>query len=92
MDTTVELIQDERVMESKESERKALSRVIDEAGMTDPEVVVILKDIMLNAYTANPKTGDYYPDFSTRLQAIRAWHKFKSGNPDVQVQIANIFP
>ena len=92
MSQEIILAQNESALVSKESERQALSKTIDESGMTDRVVVETLKEIMNDAVTANPKTGEYYPDYSTRLQAVKAWHKFKSGSPDVSIQIANVFP
>lgn len=92
METELVLAQNESALVTKEAERKALSKTIDEAGLTDDVVVDVLKEIMEDAITANPKTGEYFPDYSTRLQAVKTWHKFKSGSPDVQIQIANVFP
>ena len=92
MTAEVTLVTNDDNLVTKEQERRALSRVIEDSGMTDEAVIDVLKEIMYDAITANPKTGEYFPDYSTRLQAVKTWQKFKSGNPDVQIQIANVFP
>lgn len=73
-------------------ERASIIQAMDEHWLSDKFVVWILKDVMLNSVTANPKTGEYYTDYGTIHQAIKTWHKMKTGAPDMQIQIANIFP
>lgn len=92
MNTDIEVVSNEKSLMTKDEERKVLSRVMEDAGLTDEAITAVLKDIIYNAVAPNPKTGEYYEDFSTRLSAIKTWQKFKSGNPDVQIQIANVFP
>ena len=65
---------------------------MEEHGITDDYIAGTMKDIMDNAVTANPKTGDLLVDYGVRLQAVRAWHKITSGKPDISIQIANVFP
>lgn len=65
---------------------------MEEHGITDDYIAETMKDIMDNAVTANPKTGDLLVDYWVRLQAVRAWHKITSGKPDISIQIANVFP
>lgn len=65
---------------------------MEDAGITDEYVAETMKDIMDNAVTANPKTGDLIVDYWVKLQAVKAWHKITSGKPDISIQIANVFP
>ena len=65
---------------------------MEDAGITDEYVAETIKDIMDNAVTANPKTGDLIVDYWVKLQAVKAWHKITSGKPDISIQIANVFP
>lgn len=61
-------------------------------GLTDDYVAWVLKHIMENAVTANPKTGELIEDFGVKLQAAKAYLKETSDKPDFQIQIANVFP
>lgn len=65
---------------------------MEDAGINDEYIAETMKDIMDNAVTANPKTGDLLVDYWVRLQAVKAWHKITSGKPDISIQIANVFP
>lgn len=71
-------------------EKAPLSVVLDEKGLTDEYLATQLKYIVENAVTATNK-GDIIEDFSTKLRAIAQVHKMKTNQPDVQIQIANIF-
>ena len=65
---------------------------MENVGIDDDYIAENLKDIIDNAITANPRTGDIMVDYWTRLQWIKAWHKIASGKPDISIQIANVFP
>lgn len=74
------------------SDKSEIIQAFEEVWLSDKYLATVLKDIIDNAITANPKTGEYYEDYSTKLSAIRAYHKMKTWAPDVSIQIANIFP
>lgn len=72
--------------------KDAVTIAMEEIGIDEHYIAENLKDIIDNAVTANPKTGDLLVDYSTRLQWVKAWHKMVSGKPDISIQIANVFP
>lgn len=91
VDTSQEVVIHNRWLPEKIPEA-GIVKAFEDAWLTDEYAAKEMKDIIDNAVTANPKTGEYYTDFNTKLSALRAWHKMKTGAPDVSVQIANIFP
>lgn len=72
--------------------KESIVVAMEEAGIDDTYIADTMKDIMDNAVTANPKTGDLIVDYGVRLQAVKAWHKITSWKPDISIQIANVFP
>ncbi len=75
----------------QEQERKdALVLAMEEVGIDEHLIAKTLKDIINNAVTETRK-GTIVDDYATKLSALKAWHKFQSDKPDVQIQIANIF-
>ena len=75
----------------KEQERQNLVREMENVGIDEAYIAKNLKHIMENAECSTPK-GQIVEDYATKLGAIKVWHKMKSSVPDVQVNIANIFP
>lgn len=71
--------------------KESIVVAMEEAGIDDTYIADTMKDIMDNAVTANPKTGDLIVDYGVRLQAVKAWHKITSWKPDISIQIANVF-
>ena len=71
-------------------DKPSLVATLEEHGLTDEYMAKQLKYIADNAVTATNK-GDLIEDFSTKLRALAQIHKMKSNQPDVQIQIANIF-
>lgn len=76
---------------AKERERQSLIAEFEKVGIDEAFVAGQLRHIIDNAECSTPK-GDIIEDYSTKLMAIKAWHKMKSSTPDVQVNIANVFP
>lgn len=65
--------------------------MFDEKNLDDQSLVSMLKDILDNAYTANPKTGEMMEDFKTKLDAIKYIMKLKwFGWKDAQF-VVNLF-
>ena len=58
--------------------KESIVVAMEEAGIDDTYIADTMKDIMDNAVTANPKTGDLIVDYGVRLQAVKAWHKITS--------------
>lgn len=75
----------------KEQERLSLVAEMEKVGITEEFIAKNLMHIMKNAEASTPK-GEIIEDYATKLAAIKVWHKMKSSVPDVQVNIANIFP
>lgn len=72
--------------------KDAVTVAMENVGIDEDYIAENLRDIIDNAVTANPKTGDLLVDYGTRLQWIKAWHKMVSWKPDISIQIANVFP
>jgi len=75
----------------KERERLSLIAELEAVGITEAFIAKNLLHIMSNAEASTPK-GEIIEDYATKLAAIKVWHKMKASVPDVQVNIANIFP
>jgi len=67
-----------------------MDNALNEAWADEAYLANWLVEIADNAYTMTPK-WDPYPDYSTRLQALKEIRKIKVNRPDVQVNIQNVF-
>ena len=84
-DTSRELTTEEQI-----NPDEAMCKALEEAWADEKYLAEWLVDIADNAYTMTPK-GEPYPDYNSRLQALKEIRKIKSNKPDVQVNIANVF-
>lgn len=76
---------------AKERERQSLITEFEKVGIDERFIAQQLRHVIDNAECSTPK-GEIIEDYATKLSAIKAWHKMRSATPDVQVNIANVFP
>lgn len=67
-----------------------LNKALDKAWATETFVATWLVDIADNAYTMTPK-WEPYPDYNSRLQALKEIRKIRTNMPDTQINIQNVF-
>jgi len=79
----------QQVTEEKSSD-ELMCKALDDAWANEQYLAEWLVDIADNAYTMTPK-WEPYPDYNSRLQALKEMRKIRSNKPDVQVNIANVF-
>jgi hypothetical protein len=72
-------------------ERKDLVKAMEREGIDEAFVAKTLAHVIKDAMCSTP-TGDMVEDFGTKLAGLKLWHKMKSGQPDVQVNVAQFFP
>lgn len=94
MNTDLEIFKDGwQALKKQENEKsidEKLADALDNAWADETYLAEGLVDIADNAYTMTPK-WEVYPDYNSRLQALKEIRKIKSNKPEVQVNIANIF-
>jgi hypothetical protein len=78
-------------VENAAQERRDLVAAMEKEGIDEGFVAKTLAHIINRAECSTPK-GDLVEDFATKLAGLKLWHKMKSGQPDVQVNVANFFP
>ena len=75
-----QLVETQQTLNLSQNQPLGLDKVrelFDEKNLDDQSLVSMLKDILDNAYTANPKTGKMMEDFKTKLDAIKYIMKLK---------------
>lgn len=89
-----QLVETQQTLNLSQNQPLGLDKVrelFDEKNLDDQSLVSMLKDILDNAYTANPKTGEMMEDFKTKLDAIKYIMKLKwFGWKDAQF-VVNLF-
>lgn len=91
----IQLVEGQQTLSlGKQNQPLSLEKVrelFDEKDLDDQSLVSMLKDILDNAYTANPKTWEMMEDFKTKLDAIKYIMKLKwFGWKDAQF-VVNLF-
>ena len=67
-----------------------MADALDKAWADETYLAEWLVDIADNAYTMTPK-WEPYPDYNSRLQALKEMRKIRSNKPENQINIQNIF-
>jgi len=76
--------------EEQISHDELMYQALDNAWASEKYLAQWLVEIADTAYTMTPK-WEVYPDYNTRLQALKEIRKIKVNRPDVQVNIQNVF-
>lgn len=79
------------LMNKEDVSTDKLIQAFEDEWINETLIASILSNILLNAEKAHPKWWTI-EDFETKLSAVKTWHKIKTNQPDMQVNIANIFP
>ena len=85
-DTDLEL---QKIEGEKTSDEK-MCDALDKAWADEIYLAEWLVDIADNAYAMTPK-WEIYPDYGSKLQALKEMRKIRSNKPEVQVNIQNVF-
>jgi len=72
------------------SHDELMYNALNEAWASEKYLAEWLVEIANEAYTMTPK-WEVYPDYNSRLQALKEIRKIKVNRPDVQVNIQNVF-
>ena len=67
-----------------------MSVALDMVGIDELVIAQKIKEIMQSAYTSTPDWA-IIPDYKVMLDAVKLVYKMRSGKPDTQINIANIF-
>ena len=67
-----------------------LNKALDEAWADEKFLAHGFVDIANSAYTMTPK-WEPYPDYPSRLQALKEIRKIRANMPDTQINIQNVF-
>ena len=76
--------------EEEKLDDEKLNQALDKAWADESFLAEWLVDIANSAYALTPK-WEPYPDYNSRLQALKEIRKIRNNAPDTQINIQNVF-